>query len=256
MGSKQLFRYAVIRYVPDHVRDEATNLGIVLSPAGGGISTMKMVSHETLRRLCKEGRGQAEMLEMVASNIAAECRKGVPMERMVKKYIQRIRLSESLPTMAADPVEEVEDLFKRFVSIKDVVSNKGSVLRLIRNHMWNAIKDEGGRKNVEVAGRRGTSVFDFAYTNGSARLIHFVDLASRDGAKSVRLFDWYASDVIDGGRYKAGAFVPVLSCEGGNSPADEGLAASVGEAAMILERYDVRHLDTKRWRDGIRGILA
>ncbi|MDA7952493.1 MAG: DUF3037 domain-containing protein [Nitrosopumilus sp.] len=256
MGSKQLFRYAVIRYVPDHIRDEATNLGIVLSPAGGGISTMKMVSHGTLRRICKEGRGQAEMLEMVASNIAAECRKGVPMERMVKKYIQRIRLSESLPTMADDPVEEVEDLFKRFVSIKDVASNKGPVLRPIRNHVWNAIRAGGGRKNVEVAGRRGTSKFDFIHTNGSARLVHFVHIRGRQSLRAVRLFDWYASDVIDGGRYRAESFVPVLVCEGGNSPADEGLAASVGEAAMILERYDVRHLDTKGWRDGIRGILA
>ena len=80
------------------------------------------------------------------------------------------------------------------------------------------------------------------------------DWAGRD--ESVRLFDWSASDVIDGGRYRAESFVPVLVCEGGKSPADGGLAASVDEATRILERYDVRHLDTKGWRDGIRGILA
>ena len=256
MGSKQLFTYAVIRYVPDHARNEATNLGILISPDDGRPGIARTVSEETLRRHSKEDKYQVQTLWSVTSNLAAECREGARLEELYKKYVQRIRLSEPLPMMADDPRKDAASLFKRFVSIKNAASNKGPVLRPIRNHVWNAIRAGGGRKNVKVAGRRGTSKFDFIHTNGSARLVHFVHIRGRQSLRAVRLFDWSASDVIDGGRYRAESFVPVLVCEGGKSPADGGLAASVEEAARILERYDVRHLDTKGWRDGIRGILA
>ena len=239
---KEMFRYAVVRCVMDHARDEAVNLGVLLAPAGGGAGTARIVGADVLAR--RFGDDQAKMLGMVAGSLAEECREGVPLWDLEKRYVHRIRLSRPMPALVVNPAAEADEMFGRFVSITG-----GDILPRIRDLAWGMMRGmEGARRDAVVEGRRHRARFDLAHGDGPSRMIHFVDLGGPDALREAMLFDWNASDVIDAGAHEAGSFVPVLVRGGGGGPA--------GDAARILDRYDVRYLDAADWRDGLSGILG
>lgn len=254
------FRYSVVRYVRDHARDEAVNMGVLLSPADGGRGASKTVNRGILRRHCG-GKDQARMLGMVMDSLVEECLGGIPLERLEKKYVHRIRLSRPMPILVDDPAMEVADLFNRFVSITsapDPGSGKNTgIMTPIKDHVWSIIGNmDGADRNVPVTGRRYTSTFDFAYTNGSFKMVHFMDLGSKQALRAVRLFDWSVSDVMDVGPHSLGSFIPVLACKGGERPTEERLKEHAEAAVRILDGYAVQYLDTMNWKDGVRRIFA
>ncbi|CAI9831760.1 hypothetical protein IBTHAUMO2_410007 [Nitrosopumilaceae archaeon] len=259
MGVSQLFKYSVVRYVPDHIRDEPVNVGIVLRSAEGGGGRSR-IAPSIRRRLRALGAGQesgflADAVQDLVSEYPVR-----PLDMLEKKYSHKIRITEPRAIMVEDLDRDADMLYERFVGVRTRAGSRSgvdpSILHQIRRHAWGLTRGtDGADRNVQIRGRSSSFRFDLR-VGGSPRLVHFVCLRGRRSLRAVRLLDWHISDITGLHGHDRYEFVPVLVYDTGDQ--DVELRSCRDEALRILESggRHVCSLDARDWRAGLGRILC
>ncbi len=220
MADRRQLEFFLLRYVPDAVKDEFVNIGLVMVEAGangGGFAEVRF-TRDWRRVRCLDPQADVEMLAAlerdVRGQLGATQDRAVLLRRLEDSFSNVIQLSPVKGCLAEDPVAEIETMASMYLEAAKVggkreVSGRQRILAAMRD----AFEQAGIAKfvlPVPVAPytKRGDPFqFDFGYRiGGEIKLFQAVSLkAGVDAA------------VLLAARYPR--IVPVMSKVAGAVPA-------------------------------------
>ena len=211
--------FSLIRYVPDVVKGEFANIGVVLREAGRDETATVRFTRDWSRVRCLDPDADVDLLESLESEIGQRLQAGVdllvnakPMlETLEDSLSNSVQLTEMKGTLAESLPAEMEQLLRMYVEPLKLPSTrkKASGRVAIVSTMRNAFEREGVwrmmRKKIAASAytQAGDPLkIDCGYRNGKVRMFHAVSLENDvEAAKGMA----YSADALRAG---------VLSSEG------------------------------------------
>jgi len=198
MPDKRQLEFFLLRYVPDAVKDEFVNIGVVMTEPGAngtGFADVRF-THDWRRVRCVDPQADIEMLEALERDIRGQLgevrERGMLLHRLEDSFSNVIQLSPTKGCLAAEPAKEIEMLARLyFEGPKPKTRGAVSARQRILKNMRAAFEQAGVwtllMKDIPVAPytKPGDPLkFDFGYRVGDTiKLFHAVSLkASVDQA--------------------------------------------------------------------------
>lgn len=267
MSELRKLEFFVLRYVPDAVKDEFVNVGVMMVEAGGngpGFADIRMTK-DWRRVQCLDPQADVEWLASLEKDIQlwigdAE-RRSVLLKKMEESLSNGLQLSSGKGCLAENPAKEMENLARLYLTAAEVpeVKREMSGRRKIVGVMREAFADAGVlpliMQNFGIAEytKSGDPMkLDFAYPVGNAmKFLHAVSL--RGNVDQAVVLAARLPDFAAGLRRKEGTdcfLTAVMDDEVDRERAEVGFAlammqekgvqiAGVGEMARIAEEVRV-----------------
>ena len=193
MADKRQLEFFLLRYVPDAVKDEFVNIGVVMTePAANGLGFAEVRFTRDWRRVrCLDPDADIEMLEALEREIRSQLsnvrERGVLLRKMEESFSNLIQVSSSKGCLAEEPGKEIELLAKLyFEGPRQASRGAFSARQRILKNMRDAFEQSGVwtllMKDIPVAPytKAGDPLkFDFGYRVGeSIKLFHAVSLTA------------------------------------------------------------------------------
>jgi hypothetical protein len=195
MAAKRNLEFFLLRYVPDAVKDEFVNIGLVMiEPGANGAGFADVRFTRDWRRVrCLDPQADVEMLAALEREIRGQLGgdRATLLRRLEDSFSNVIQLSPAKGCLAEDPARELDAMASMYLEAARVgASREASGRQRILEKMREAWEQAGVAKflnPVPVAAytRAGDPFkFDFGYRVGGAiKLFHAVSLkASVDAA--------------------------------------------------------------------------
>jgi hypothetical protein len=191
MADKRQLEFFLLRYVPDAVKDEFVNIGVVMiEPAlnGAGFADVRF-TRDWRRVRCLDPQADIEMLEAIEREIRSQLgearERSVLLRRLEDSFSNVIQFSAMKGCLTEEPAKEIEMLARLYFEGPRAAS-RGAVSarqRILKN-MRDAFEQSGVwpllMKDVPVAPytKPGDPLkFDFGYRVGDAiKIFHAVSL--------------------------------------------------------------------------------
>jgi hypothetical protein len=184
--------FSLIRYVPDVVKGEFANIGVVLREAGSSSAEVKF-TRDWSRVRCIDPRADTEMLESLEAEIAARLAAGIELKVNAKPMLETledslsnsVQLTEMRGTLTESLPAEMEQLMQMYVEpLRGLPERKKSSGRAaIAGDMRDAFERAGVwrlmRKRIRAADytQAGDPLrIDCGYRNGRVRMFQAVSL--------------------------------------------------------------------------------
>jgi hypothetical protein len=213
MSDLRKLEYFLLRYVPNAVREEFVNIGLVMMEAGGdgGGFAAAHFTKDWSRAQCLHPNVDVEMLEALGKDVQQRIsdvgKKAVLLHEMMESYSNVIQLSGTQHCVAADPQKELKDLAialveRPLIELRELVKARRSVgSRRIHLGMEDAFKAEGVWDLLirDLTASTFTNAaddftFDFAYPVGNElKVFHAVSLKER--LKDAELFTFRVAKI-------------------------------------------------------------
>ncbi len=260
MGERVPCEFALIRYVPDPVKGEFANIGVVLRAVGAGkagsagsnTGTVVRFTRDWGRVRCLDPDADTEMLESLEVEIAERMASGVQHRVNAKPMLETLEdsLSNCLQitamqgTLAESLPAEMEQLLRMYVEPLRVTGGRRKVSGRVA--IATRMRDEFTRAGVwglmrkRVAASQYTRVgdplkLDCGYRNGMVKLFHAVSLENdTEVAKSLAYSVGEMRDGVarvEGLDLELTAFVETIS--GVSDPEQYGFGVGVMEKAGL-----------------------
>jgi len=192
MANNLQCEFSLIRYVPDVVKGEFANIGVVLREAGSASAEVKF-TRDWSRVRCIDPNADTEMLEALEAEIAARLSSTVNIKLNAKPMLETLEdsLSNSVQltamrgTLAENMPSEMEQLMRMYVEPLRVAreKKKQSGRAAIVSEMRDALERAGVwrlmRKRIRAADytQAGDPLrIDCGYRNGRVRMFQAVSL--------------------------------------------------------------------------------
>jgi hypothetical protein len=197
VGGLRKLDYFLLRYVPNVIREEFVNIGIVMTENGGdggGFAGAHFTKDWRHARLVDPGI-DIEMLEALGREVQIRLQdvgsRAELLHQMMDSWSNLIQLSPVRRCLAEDPARELKDLAKRLVEIPPAVEwveaetpERTTGRRWIRSRMSDVFRSAGVwdllTKDVPAAPYTNETdkfTFDFGYATGNeVKLFHAVSL--------------------------------------------------------------------------------
>ena len=229
--------FSLIRYVPDVVKGEFANIGVVLRQAGRDETAIVRFTRDWSRVRCMDPDADVDLLESLESEIGLRLQAGVELKVNAKPMLETledslsnsIQLTEMKGTLAESFPAELEQLLRMYVeplklpSTRKKASGRGAIVSTMRNAFEQAGVWRLMRKKIAAAPYTQVGdplKIDCGYRNGKVRMFHAVSLENDvEGAKSMA----YSADALRAG---------VMNSEG----AELELTAVVERIASIADQ--------------------
>ena len=195
--------FSLIRYVPDVVKGEFANIGVVLREAGREDTATVKFTRDWSRVRCMDPDADVELLESLESEIAQRLRAGVELRVNAKPMLETledslsnsVQLTEMRGTLAESLPAELEQLLRMYVeplklpSTRRKTSGRGAIVTSMRDTFERAGVWRLMRKKIAAAAytQAGDPLkIDCGYRNGKVRMFHAVSLENDvEGAKGI-----------------------------------------------------------------------
>ncbi|MGH9601303.1 MAG: DUF3037 domain-containing protein [Terriglobales bacterium] len=204
-GNRQL-EFFLLRYVPDAVKDEFVNIGVVLvenGEPGASFSDLRF-TRDWRRVKCLDPDADIEMLEAVEQDLRARLGEAADRERILHvlkgSFSGSLQLSPGKACLAESPQEELGKLAAMYLEPRrrEGETREAAGRQLIVHRMRDAFESAGVwklmRKRIAVARytRPGDPLkIDCGYRpNGVVKLFHAVSLASDVDSAKVLAFTY------------------------------------------------------------------
>jgi hypothetical protein len=195
MAEKRKLEFFLLRYVPDAVKDEFVNIGLVMvEPGANGAGFADVRFTRDWRRVrCLDPQADVEMLEALEREIRGQLvgDRATLMRRLEDSFSNLVQLSPAKGCLAEDPAREIDAMAAMYLEAARVggareASGRQKILATMRD-AWKQAGVEKFLSPVPVAQytRAGDPFkFDFGYrVGGEIKLFHAVSLkASVDAA--------------------------------------------------------------------------
>ena len=230
--------FSLIRYVPDVVKGEFANIGVVLREAGRDETATVRFTRDWSRVRCMDPDADVDLLESLESEIGLRLQAGIELKVNAKPMLDTledslsnsIQLTEMKGTLAESFPAELEQLLRMYVEplkLSSTRNKKASGRGAIVSTMRTAFEQAGVWRLMrkKIAAAPYTQVgdplkIDCGYRNGKVRMFHAVSLENDvEGAKSMA----YSAEALRAG---------VLNTEG----AELELTAVVERIASIADQ--------------------
>jgi hypothetical protein len=198
MAEKRKLEYFLLRYVPNVVRGEFVNIGLVMTESGGdgggfaGVHFTKDWRHVR----CFDPQVDTKLLEAIGRDVEVRLKnvnqRAVLLHEMMDSYSSVLQLSPTQCCYAEDPAQELKDLASKLVEIQQIgISEEESAPRRsgrswIHSEMSAAFRaaDVWDFLMKDLPASPYTNnvddfTFDFAYAVGTEiKLFHAISLAT------------------------------------------------------------------------------
>jgi hypothetical protein len=143
LNERKQCEFQLIRYVPDAVRDEFVNIGVLLREAGGVDAPLVRMTRDWARVRCADPEADTEMLEALEEELKA-------------------RLAETPPEGARPLMEVIEDSFSNLVQVTDakgcladsLPAGVDELMRVyVENRKLERVRRQSGRAKIHGAMR-------------------------------------------------------------------------------------------------------
>jgi hypothetical protein len=144
MAERKQLEFFLLRYVPDAVKDEFVNIGVVMVESGangGGFAEVRF-TRDWRRVRCLDPQADVEMLEAlerdVRGQLASTQDRAVLLKRLEDSFSNAIQLSPVKGCLAEDPVTEIETMASIYLESAKVggkreVSGRQRILATMRD---------------------------------------------------------------------------------------------------------------------------
>lgn len=186
--------FALIRYVPDPVKGEFANIGVVLRTVANSETASVRFTRDWSRVRCLDPDADTEMLESLESEIAQrlaerpEAEYGKPVLDLLEESLSNsVQITAMQGTLAESVAAEMEQLLRMYVEPLRVagrrraLGGRAALSQRVRYEFTRAGVWDLMRKKVPASDytRAGDPLkLDCGYRNGMVRLFHAVSLES------------------------------------------------------------------------------
>jgi hypothetical protein len=195
--------FSLVRYVPDVVKGEFTNIGVVLREAGRQDSAAVKFTRDWSRVRCMDPDADIELLESMESEIALRLQVGVEQNVNAKPLLETledslsnsVQLTDMHGTLAESLPTEMEQLLRMYVDhlklpiTRKKANGRGAIVSAMRDTFERAGVWRLMRKRIAAAAytQMGDPLkIDCGYRNGKIRMFHAVSLDNDvEGAKGI-----------------------------------------------------------------------
>lgn len=205
MADRRQFEFFLLRYVPDAVKDEFVNIGVVMveaAPGGAQFADVRF-TRDWRRVRCLDPQADVEMLAALEQDIRAQLAttqdREVLLRRLEDSFSNVIQLSPTKGCLAEDPVREIEEMASIYLEAAKVGGKReASGRQKILGKMREAFEQAGVwglmRKQIAVAEytHKGDPLkIDCSYRpNGEIKMFQAVSLGSDVDAAKVLAFSY------------------------------------------------------------------
>jgi hypothetical protein len=195
--------FSLIRYVPDVVKGEFANIGVVLREAGRENSATVRFTRDWTRVKCMDPDADVELLESLESEIALRLQAGVELRVNAKPVLETledslsnsVQLTEMRGTLAESLPAEMEQLLRMYVeplklpTTRKKTSGRAAIVTTMRDSferegVWRLMRKRIAAAQYTQAG--DPLKIDCGYRNGRVRMFHAVSLENDvEGAKGI-----------------------------------------------------------------------
>ncbi len=202
MVERRKCEFFLLRYVPDAVKDEFVNLGVVLyDGTQGGFADVRF-THDWKRVRCLDPDVDVELFEALEADIREQLSKGADREWLLKKmedsFSNAIQITAPKAVLAESPLEEIGRLAEMYLERGRRAGRAASGRQVMVARMRDAFEREGVwplmRKAIPVAEytHRGDPLkIDCGYRpNGTVKLFHAVSLETDVNLAKVLAFSY------------------------------------------------------------------
>jgi hypothetical protein len=185
--------FSLIRYVPDVVKGEFANIGVVLREAGRADGTAVRFTRDWSRVRCLDPGADVDLLESLEAEIADRLRVGVDPRVNAKPVLatledslsNSVQMTEMRATLAESLPAEMEQLMRMYVeplkapAARRKVSGRAAIVGRMREEFERAGVWALMRKRIAASQytRRGDPLkIDCGYRNGRVRMFQAVSL--------------------------------------------------------------------------------
>jgi hypothetical protein len=247
--------FSLVRYVPDVVKGEFANIGVVLRAPGGGAQVR--FTRDWSRVRCMDPDADTDLLEALEQEIAARLAEGVVEKVNAKPIVETledslsnsVQITEMRATLAESLPAEMEQLLRMYVEplkaprVRRAVSGRAAISGQMRDVFERAGVWRLMRKRIAAAQytQAGDPLrIDCGYRNGKVRMFQAVSLETdAEGAKGLA----YSAEAlregvarVEGVELELTAVIePVRSVED---------AEQYGFGVSVMERERIRVLTT------------
>ena len=195
MSERLQCEFSLIRYVPDVVKGEFANIGVVLREAGQENGATVKFTRDWSRVRCIDPDADVEMLESLEAEIAVRLMAGVELKVNAKAVLETltdslsnsVQLTDMRATLAESLPAEMEQLLRMYIeplklpSTRKKVSGRGMIVSTMRDTfehagVWRLMRKKIAAATYTEAG--DPLKLDCGYRNGKVRMFHAVSLES------------------------------------------------------------------------------
>lgn len=185
-GSQHAMRYSVVRVVPDPVRDEPVNVGVLLQDTTTGEIAARFIKNvDKLRTYTGEDIDTTAVgfaLSSIRDLIESQHSEKDVIESLSQKFTQLVQFSTIAGSLASDFEEELDTLYDRLVSLESR-GRRGSYAAVTRRKLVARVRHALDARSIEVEVRRrvdgllGSFVFDFVVDRERYSSLQCISLA-------------------------------------------------------------------------------
>ena len=248
--------FSLIRYVPDVVKGEFANIGVVLREAGREDAVVRF-TRDWSRVRCMDADVDVALLESLESELSVRLQSTPPNAKPVLEVLEdslsnSVQLTAMRATLAENLPAEMEQLMRMYVEPLKATATRRKLSG--RAAIVGAMRDEFERAGVwqwmgkRIAASRYTQVgdplkLDCGYRNGKVRMFHAVSLENdAEGAKGLA----YSAAAlragvqrVDGFELELSAVVEPLAGVSDAQQYDFGKSVMEREAIHVLTTADL-----------------
>jgi len=201
MAGRLPCEFFLIRYVPDTVKNEFVNIGVLLREAGRPESAVVRFTRDWARVRCMDADADTSLLEAMEGEIASRLRLGESdfkpmMGLMEESFSNSLQMSEGRACLAESLTLEMEQLLRMYVeTVREKVSRRRTGRAAIAGEMRQEFERAGVwesmRKRIAASlyTRLGDPMkLDCGYRNGVVKIFQAVSLEGDLEAAKVLAF--------------------------------------------------------------------
>ncbi len=117
------FKYSVIRYVNDIVKDEAINIGIIINENNTQTFTSKLIEDLDVIKKIHKTANIAPIIDIVET-LRKEHESEYTLSTLSKKFQYQLRFTEPRAIIASDAHKALDDLYGKYISIENNFQDK------------------------------------------------------------------------------------------------------------------------------------
>jgi hypothetical protein len=213
MAEKRKLEYFLLRYVPDSMREEFVNIGVVMMEVGrdgGGFAGVHFTK-DWRRARCLDPNIDIEMLEAVGRDLQQRLndvqKRALLLQEMMESYSNTVQLSRMEHCLAENPEQELKLLATKLVEPPRIELHEPERYprrigrKWIHSEMSREFQLAGVWKSLDkdlpaspYTNERDDFTFDFAYAvRDEVKLLHAVSLVEK--IKDAELFAFRVSKI-------------------------------------------------------------
>ena len=261
MAERKQCEFQLIRYVPDPVKNEFVNIGVLLRAATGEQTELRF-TRDWGRVLCLDPDADTQMLEALEIEIGHRLRSQLPdhpkpiLGLLEGSLSNGVQITETKGYLAESFVSGLEDLMRLHVDSprrerKQRRGGRGAIVAAMRTHFEAAGVWTLMRKHIAAANytRPGDPLrIDCGYRNGMMKMFQAISLEG--GVDEAKLLAFAAPGLmagverVDKTELELTAIIESIGWPEGDNEPDEERSIRYDYARETMEQYEIRVLTT------------